>query len=51
MIYGDDNGASLQPQDDKWPAEKAFAAMFAGGIAFWLVIGAIVWCLLGEAGA
>ena len=52
MIYDDDNGASLQPQDDeKWPAEKAFAAMFAAGLAFWMVIGGIAWLMLGEAGA
>ena len=52
MIYDDDNGAGLQPQDDyKWPAEKAFAAMFAAGLACWVVIGAIVWLVLGEVGA
>lgn len=51
MIYDDDNGASLQPQDDKWPTEKAFAAMFAAGLACWVVIGGIVWLILGEVGA
>lgn len=52
MIYDDDNGASLQPQDETgWPVARAYAVAFAFGAAFWLVIGAIVWLFLGEAGA
>ena len=51
MIYDDDNGASLQPQDDKWPIARAYAVAFAFGAAFWAVVGGIVWLILGEAGA
>ena len=52
MIYDDDNGASLQPQnDDKWPAEKAMVVMLSLGLACWMVIGGIVWLILGEVGA
>lgn len=52
MIYDDDNGASLQPQDDeKWPIARAYAVAFAFSAAFWMVIGGIVWLMLGEAGA
>ena len=44
--YDDDNGASLVPQDDKWPAEKAAVVMFAAGLACWAVIGGLVWWAL-----
>ena len=51
MIY-DDNGASLQPQDEtRHPIARAYAVAFAFGAAFWMVIAAIVWLILGEVGA
>lgn len=52
MIYHDDNGASLQPQDEtRHPIARAYAVAFAFGAAFWAVVGAIVWLILGEVGA
>jgi len=52
VIYHDDNGASLQPQDEtRHPIARAYAVAFAFGAAFWAVVGGIVWLILGEVGA